>query len=78
MVSVSLSERNLQDLIDQRENGRETPALSRMTEDGYLLTVRVEADDYHYAGREPGPGGVGKVYGAGEENPFPPQESNEP
>lgn len=64
MISVTISERNLRDLMAQWEKQRGA-VISRITEDAYLLTVRVEPDEIHYAGRE-------------GENPFPPKDSNEP
>jgi hypothetical protein len=62
MVNVTLSERNLRDLLAQWDSGRERPVLSRLTEDGYMLIVCVEPDSMHYARRDPGEGGVGKSY----------------
>lgn len=76
MISVTLSERNLRDLLAQWEE-RGHAVLTRRTEDDYLLTIRIETDDIHYAGREAGPGS-GLVPRGDEENPFPPQATNEP
>lgn len=55
-VHVTLSVRNLRDLVRAVERG-DTAALRRTCEDGTTLTVEVESDEDHYRnGRIPGSG----------------------
>ncbi len=51
---VSLSQRNLYDLLAQVERYGEAE-LHRMTEEGWLVII-VQTDTAHYQGREPGAG----------------------
>lgn len=53
-TTVTLSERNLQDLAAQQCAGV-SPLLQRMTDQGHL-TVTVQPDDVHYERRVAGPG----------------------
>lgn len=61
---VTLSERNLRDLLaqlasvsDEVKLGSRVPSLVRYdAEAGVILTVVAEHDDRHYANREAGPG----------------------
>ena len=63
-ANVTLSERNLRDLLRAFERNPHTASLRRQCEDGTLLYVTVEADERHYNGREPGPG-IGNAVGIG-------------
>jgi hypothetical protein len=54
-VYVTLSERNVRDLLAQFEAGDSDAGLHRWTENG-LLSVGIQADDAHYGNRKPGPG----------------------
>lgn len=53
---VTLSERNLRDLLREYERSPFTAGLRRLCEDGTTLYVAVEADSRHYGTRTPGPG----------------------
>lgn len=80
MVSVTISERNLADLVKQQGMGR-VPVLSRLTEGSYILTLRVEPDDVHYRNRADSDQVEMEFFEnrpLGDDNPFPPQERNEP
>lgn len=61
VVHVTLSERNLTQLLAQRQLPFENslgadPALHRLCEDGTFLIVSAQTDSEHYERREPGPG----------------------
>jgi hypothetical protein len=56
LIHVTLSEKNLDDLVAQRAAGRNEPTLMRAQEDGTNLIVSVESNDLHYETRAPGPG----------------------
>jgi len=64
-ANVTLSERNLRDLLRAYEVQPNNTVLRRRCEDGTLLYITVESDEKHYVGREPGPGfgrvGIGPV-----------------
>ena len=53
-VLVTLSERNLRDLLRQFDKFRAAD-LRRLTDEGFLV-IQVEENDRHYGDREPGPG----------------------
>jgi hypothetical protein len=55
-ANVTLSERNLRDLLRAYERNPHTASLHRLCEDGTFLYVTVQADDVHYNGRVAGPG----------------------
>jgi hypothetical protein len=55
-ANVTLSERNLRDLLRAYERNPRTASLCRLCEDGTHLYVTVEGDDQHYVNRHPGPG----------------------
>ena len=56
-VHVTLSERNLNDLVAAFQRQPNAATLRRMCENGMMLLVTIEADDKHYKdGRKPGPG----------------------
>jgi hypothetical protein len=55
VITVALSEKNLNDLFAQAIAGRD-PVLMRAQEDGTNLVVTVEPNDLHYERRVPGPG----------------------
>jgi hypothetical protein len=55
-IEVTLSVRNLRALLSKvEEMGDSACTLFCTTEEGWRLVVRAEADEQHYAGREPGP-----------------------
>lgn len=54
--SVSLSVRNLRDLLAQAEANGGHGSLVRTLPNGGTLAVRVEPNAVHYGNREPGPG----------------------
>lgn len=55
-ANVTLSERNLRDLLRAFERNPHTASIKRLCEDGTTVYVTVESDDEHYRGRKPGPG----------------------
>jgi hypothetical protein len=56
-VWVTLSRRNLQQLLDALDKGyAPTIGIVRQCEDGTVLHVAGETDETHYAAREAGPG----------------------
>lgn len=56
---VTLSKKNVTDLLAALEANHPTPSLQRMLPDGVFLKVTIETDEDHYKdGRQPGPGFV--------------------
>lgn len=55
-IFVTLSERNVRDLLAQFEAGDPDAGLHRWTENG-MLSVGIESNEKHYGDRKPGPGG---------------------
>lgn len=56
VTTVTLSERNVRDMLAQYEAGRDGSLHRRMQDGtGQLLTVRMESDEKHYADREDHP-----------------------
>jgi hypothetical protein len=55
-IYVTLSERNVRDLLAQFEAGDVGAGLHRWTDNG-MLSVGIEANEVHYKDRDPGPGG---------------------
>ena len=55
VVEVTLSERNIRELLQAFESKSDEPALFRKI-DNRVLYIRVESDNEHYLGRKPGPG----------------------
>jgi hypothetical protein len=55
-IYVTLSERNVRDLLAQYEAGDPDAGLHRWTENG-LISVGIQSDEVHYKDRKPGPGG---------------------
>lgn len=58
IVQVDLSKRNLLSLLHklEMEGSARTIWTADNVPDGYILSVRSESDEEHYAGREYGPG----------------------
>lgn len=55
IVSVTLSRRNLTQILEALDRGF-TTGIRRRCEDGTALYVRAEEDAVHYGERQPGPG----------------------
>jgi len=53
---VTLSRRNVTQLLEALDRGYAEGTIHRRCEDGTILHVRVEEDADHYKNREPGPG----------------------
>jgi hypothetical protein len=78
VIQVTLSEHNLRTLLYRYEQSADqftnpSSSISRLTENGVLLSVWVETDKQHYSDR------LDRLKEILDEtSPFPPQETNEP
>lgn len=51
MIAVTMSRKNLNQLLSALDEGSTVPILSRRQEDGSILYIAAEEDEIHYADR---------------------------